>query len=327
MLYYEPTEKGGKNMKKRNKQLLFFLTAFTLATSSIPLKLCKEKSSKYTNEILSHICSKNNDDILIASHRGFSSLEVENTEPAIRLAASKPYIDYIEIDARLTADKKIVLSHNDKLKINNIYDLNISTTDYKTLTDATFIYETSPLLEDIKTIFNITNGELLRTREHKLNRTTYKISSLKEGLQACGDKKVFLDLKFNKNTKDFINALTAELQDIDKSNIIFQSSDLISLLYLQNLYPDYNCLAILRKEEELDYVPLFQNLGIRKNLIDEDIVKDAVTAGKNVSIWTLNQPEEIEQVHKELGNYSQDVIYITDYPDMVDGYIHKNKKR
>lgn len=313
-------------MKRRNKQLLFFLTALTLATSSIPLKICKEKSSKYTNKILSQVCNNDNDDILIASHRGFSSLEVENTEKAIKLAASKPYIDYIELDARLTADKQIVLSHNDKLKTNNIYELTISTTDYKTLKDTTFIYETNPLLEDIKTTFNVTTGELIRAREHKLNQSSYKISSLKEGLQACGNKKVFLDLKFNKNTKDFITALTAELQDVDKSNIIFQSSDLISLLYLQNLYPDYNCLAILRKEEELDYIPLFQNLGIRKNLTDEAIVKDAVTAGKNVSIWTLNKPEEVEQVYKELGTYAQDVVYITDYPDMVDGYLHKKIK-
>lgn len=314
-------------MKKRNKQLLFFTTALALATSSIPVKLCKDKSMNYTNKILEKTCSDPTDDILIASHRGFSSLAVENTTQAIKLAASKPYIDYIEIDARLTADKKIILSHNDTLKIDNYHSLNISATDYKTLKENTFIYESKSLLQNMTTLLNTTTGELSRTRTKQLNRSAYQISSLKEGLEACGDKQIFLDLKFHKNTKDFITSLTTELKDVDKSNIIFQSSDLISLLYLQTLYPEYNCLAIIRKEEELDYVPLFHNLGIRKNLIDEDIVKEAISNGKNVSIWTLNQPEEVKEVCNELGKLSKEVIYITDYPDMVDGYLHQQKQR
>lgn len=313
-------------MKITNQKILFFAAALTIASSSIPLKVCKDKSTDFTNQILSNVCHEDNDDILIASHRGFSSLAVENTKQAIHLAAKTPYVDYIELDARLTADKKLVLSHNDTLKTDNYHTISISTADYKTIKENTYIYESRPLLQTLTTILNVTNGNLVRTRTSNLNHTSYKIPSLKEGLIACKDKKIFLDLKFNKNTKDYITALTEELKDIDKSQIIFQSSDLISLLYLQTLYPDYNCLAIIKKEEELDYVPLFHNLGIRKNLVDEDIVKNAVENGKSISIWTVNDPTELETIRKELGNYSKEVIYITDYPDIVDGYLHTKPK-
>lgn len=309
-------------MKLKMKKLLFFTTVLGLTGAGIQSKLCKEQSLEFSKHTNHYIQSFEEDDFLIAAHRGFSSLEVENSMEAISLAASKPYIDYIEIDARLTADGKIILSHNNDIILDPQLKISVSDYPYDLLSENTFCYFNNPIFVNLQTLFNSTDGEILRTRNSQLAGSYYQLPDLLEGIRACQDKKILLDLKFEKNTKNFVSELKNELNGISTENITFQSSDLVSLLYLKDQCPDFACLAIIQKMEQLDYIPLFENLGIRKNLIQEELVKEAVNEGKNVSIWTVNHPEEVETVVEQLGPSYQDVIYVTDYPDMVSSYLH-----
>mgnify|MGYP003314764404 CR=1 FL=1 len=48
----------------------------------------------------------------IYAHRGFSSIYPENSMEAIKEAIKYDYIDGIEIDVRMTKDKRFVLIHN-----------------------------------------------------------------------------------------------------------------------------------------------------------------------------------------------------------------------
>ena len=83
-----------------------------LLTAGIKIKLCKDKSHEYTKSIESFDENFIDDDFLVAAHRGFSSKEIENTTNSIILAKNTKYIDYIELDVRLTKDRKLILSHN-----------------------------------------------------------------------------------------------------------------------------------------------------------------------------------------------------------------------
>ena len=92
-------------MVKKNKILIAYVTSFVLLIGANSLRFNKEKANDITNQINEYLEDFSDDDFLIAAHRGFSSLEVENTEDAIRLADEKDYIDYIEIDIRMTKEQ------------------------------------------------------------------------------------------------------------------------------------------------------------------------------------------------------------------------------
>lgn len=61
----------------------------------------------------------------IIAHRGARGIQTENSLPALKFAANLP-IDAIELDVRVSQDKKLVICHNENLK--NVYgiDKNIS---------------------------------------------------------------------------------------------------------------------------------------------------------------------------------------------------------
>ena len=80
-------------MKKKKKTKLY-LAAFLVLTLLAKYKLDKDLSN-LEKEIKVKV-EKIEDDYSIIAHRGFSSLEVENTSEAIVLASSKSYVDAID---------------------------------------------------------------------------------------------------------------------------------------------------------------------------------------------------------------------------------------
>ena len=90
--------------KKKIRNLVIFSTIFCLGTCTV-VKDVQASGIKYLNETSRFVKEINSDEFLIAAHRGFSSLEVENTADSIICASNEEYIDYIEIDVRMTKDK------------------------------------------------------------------------------------------------------------------------------------------------------------------------------------------------------------------------------
>ena len=218
-------------MKKQvTKLALYGATFFIGISTGVKLKSCRDKSKEFTDKVIEYTTNFEDDEFLIAAHRGFSSLAVENTIDAFLLANQTDYIDYIEMDARLTNDKKIVLSHNNSVITDNKEKVKICDENYNFLKDNDYYYLTNSLSIELKNLFNTENGDILIKRAKNLELTKYEISSLKEGLKACSNKKILLDLKFKDDTEEFITSLEEELKDIDTSNIIFQSDDLLPLL-------------------------------------------------------------------------------------------------
>ena len=314
-------------MKRKINKFVLYIGSIILISSGVKIKLCNDESKKYTKEVEEYINDFKSDNFLIAAHRGFSSKEVENTKDAISLASTAPYIDYIEMDVRLTNDNKLILSHDNSLFSSNMCYIKISEEDTKDINNQKFIYFSDRLPIEIESIFNDTNGDILRTRSKELNKNEYNLVSLKEALKKCDGKKILLDLKFNNNTKKYVKELIRELEDIDTSNITFQSDDFISLLYLKNKKPDYNISAIIRTKQDLDYAPLFDNLCIRKNLVDEKVVTKLLKEVNEISVWTLNDENEINEVIDNLKDQYKNVIYITDYPDVVAKCLNDKEKK
>ena len=262
------------------------------------------------------------EDFDIAAHRGFSSIAVENTTRAFDLASQALYVDYIEMDARLTEDGKLVLAHDDEV-IAPFYKNNISDMTYDEVTNKNFTYYS----DDVKVYFDNLfgqDGKTIINRLSNLNGITYNVVGLDDGLEFCGDKKILLDLKFDDNVIKFVEALEDIFELKDTSNIVFQSDDSTALLYLKTIHPEWFCSILVRDSKNLELVEYFDGIGIRKDIVDEEFVKGALDDGKLVSIWTFRSIDEVNKVATELGNNCDDVLYITDYPDLVFKHLVKN---
>ena len=309
-------------MKKIHK-LSIFLATTLIATCGINIKKNKDTADKYNNymkKITNTI--ECDDDFLISAHRGFSSLEVENTKKAIKLAAKKDYIDYIEIDATLTKDNKIVLSH-DNIIFNNNGIVKISSIPYDEATKEKFSYQSYYLSPYF---FNDPEKQLIQKRKKRLNSKEYNLIGLKEGIEACKDKKVLLDIKFQNNKEEFTEELKQELQDVDTSNITFQSLDIESLKYFKENTGYDNCLALIRYKSDLKYIDDFDNIGLKSSLIKYDRIDELLDTKKEVAVWTINNSKDLDDVVNELDDLYDDVIYITDNPDLIATELYKKKK-
>ena len=310
------------------KRIIIFTATTLLISSGVGIKIKQSNSKDFEQYINEYITSFNWDEIDIAAHRGFSSLEVENSLDSISLAASKDYIDYIEMDARLTKDNHIVLSHNDEIKLENNKTIKISDTNYEDLAQYTLKYETNYTLAFTRNLLNFEDSEIILGRTKNLNNRTFKVSTLKEGLNASLDKKILLDLKFNNDKEIFTEALKKQLEGFDKDRLIIQSLDIESLKYVKDNLPQYNYLALIDENSELKYIDEFENIGVRKDFVTNRKVQKAIRDDDRiVAIWTLNSSDSINTCLNSLDDYYNDVIYITDYPDVTAGVVNKNKPK
>jgi glycerophosphoryl diester phosphodiesterase len=301
-------------MKK--KRIIIFATAIVMTAFGISYKINRKKALDYSEYIKTYSDTIVTDDFSITAHRGFSSLEIENTSPSFVLASNKDYIDYIEMDARLTKDNVIVLSHNDEVVTTNGFD-KISNINYDELKNESFVYISTyrPFS------FFDKEKELKALRWSNLFAREYKIPTLKEGLACCKDKKVLLDLKFNNDIETFTNILVNSLDNTDTGDIIFQSLDLDGIKYLQD-NTDFNCMGLISKKEDIGRINEFQRIGIKSSLVTKEIIENSMNEGKLVAIWTINSTEELDRIIDILGDYYKDVIYITDYPDLIVTRLH-----
>lgn len=302
----------------RIKKLVITSTVLTLLASGITYSLCKKNNS--SNKYLSKYQIEETDDLLMCAHRGFSSMEVENTYKALSLAADTYYIDCIEIDARMTKDGKIVLSHDNILMNKNKIPTKVSNLTYDEAIKTEFVYQSynSP------TFFWYDDEQIMvNNRFNGLSNQIFHLISLPDGIKACGDKTIIVDLKFNNDFKDFTLELKKEV--VDSSNLIFQSFDAEALKYLQS-NTDFKCILLVDSKSDLKYLNDFSGFAIKKSLITYDLVKELINQGKKVAVWTVNSTKDINSLLDEVGEYYQDIIYITDYPDLILTRINEYKQ-
>lgn len=308
-------------MKKQIKKLTLFATIIVLGTAGFKIKTSKENSKIFNVRVEGYDKNFQKDPFDIIAHRGFSSIAVENSKEAITLAADEKYIDGIEMDLRLTKDKKIVLSHTDFVTTDNLESVQISDSTLKDLKETPLYHISNSFIHQIRNLFNTTDGTIITNRQNNLENKKYHLISLKEGLQLAKDKQIFLDLKFQDNYEEFSKELEKELEGKSLKNILFQSEDLLSLLKLKKQHPEYQCLALIKHKENLRFASYFDQIGIKKTLANQKEVKQEIENGKKISIWVVNTTNDIDNIITELGEEAKNITYITDYPDTIGMYL------
>ena len=307
-------------MNRIIKKLIIYTSPLFIIGSGAHFKLCKNNTCSLSSKISNYQRNFRGDRFSIVAHRGFSSFAVENSKEAITMAANCDLVDFIELDVRLTKDGQLVFSHNNEVMDQFGNNIDIDATHSEKLLNTNLVYSTLPISLNNK-------DKIINDRSKALNGTYYNIANFIEGVSYCGEKDIFLDLKFENNTKEMSQALIKELKNINTDSIIFQSSDLDALKYLQNLEPNYRYFALIHDKEQLKYATFFDGLGLRKDLVQKELIQDSLNNGRQISIWTLNKIKDIDKVTEELGFLYKDVIYITDCPDVLAYHLQSKERQ
>jgi len=211
----------------------------------------------------------------------------------------------------MTKDGEIVLSHDNVIYNEERGMIKVSELSYDEISNMTFSYYKLPSLN----FFWYDDEQIMMNdRDKSLNNQKYQLISLTEGIQACGDKLIIIDLKFNNDVKEFTEKLKQEI--VNPSNIIFQSFDIESLLYLQN-NSNFQCMPLVDSISDLKYIKYFNGVSIEKSLVTYDLIKEFVDNNMIIAIWTINTSDEINSVLDKVDGYYKKIIYITNYPDLI----------
>lgn len=164
------------------------------------------------------------------SHRGNDDDLCENKIKCLLDTLSKDYVDGIEIDVRMTKDKKFILNHN-LLIINNFKVYNIDTSNYKDL--------------NIDSLNNLLN---------KINN----------------NKIIMIDMKCLNNYKKYANNLIKLLKKYKYLNISLASFNYDLIKYIKIKYPSYKCGLIIGYQININKeYKMFDFISIHSSLINK----------------------------------------------------------
>lgn len=308
-------------MKLKTRKLVYYSGLISTMTISF-FTLDKYKFEK---DVYNHESYDDNHDANIIAHRGFSSLEVENSYNAVNKGLLCNCSDGVEIDVRLTKDNIVVLSHDPyvlgigEIKNENYYDIKDKARGNNNLTKISLL-KGYVIGKDSKLIYH----RYLSTKDNQEH-----LSTLDEILNIDSEKILLIDIKFNdKNDEIFMDKIYDVLKSYDGCfNIMLQSSNYDKLLSMMKKYPNFDYQLIIVKKKQLKYLDSdFNNFCIRKNLITKDIIASLYKQNKKVQIWTINSYDDYYELEDRIGEYINDVYIITDYPDEICYLHNKNKK-
>lgn len=306
----------------RTFKKIIYITGFVGIFAGSLLSL--EKSA-FQKRVLNHSNNECIHDSNIISHRGFSSIELENSSKAIEKGFECNCSDGVEIDVRLTKDNEIILAHDSYIEgVGKVSNKSLDELINKKYGSSSIsklkIFRQCLLLED---------GKLIYDRYCDIIDNQEKIITLKQVIKNNDNhKELLVDIKFNKNDNEiFMEKLNEIFKNYNGNlNIVFQANDYENLKLMKEKYPNYKYQLIIRKRKELKYLDSeFNMFGIRKNLISKELVEEEINKGNFISVWTINSCSEFNDLSSKLGESINDVTIITDYPDEMCYLFSKNK--
>jgi len=233
---------------------------------------------------------------LVIAHRGASLQAPENTLRAFCLAADLG-ADAIEMDAKLSADKRVVIHHDLTLE---------RTTNGKGRVSSLRLSELKRLDAGIK--FDISCSE-------------ERIPTLEEVIEVVGDR-LLLNIELTNYASPFDNLPEVVIDIIRKFGIqrkvLISSFNPIALIRVRRIASDMMCGLLLKSSEPKWMRKLFRHVVTYEaihpgyDLIDKAFMQKSIASGELVNTWTVNNREQIVEL-LELGING----IITDDPGLV----------
>lgn len=225
-----------------------------------------------------------NKGVLMIAHRGASSIERENTNPAFVVAGAKSYYG-IETDVHVTKDGKFIICHDD---------------DIVRVTGVNMIIEQSNY-DDLKKI-NILDFD-------GSTRSDLVFPSLEDYIRICSryDKQAILEIKNNMDVTKIIELvnIVKELDWYHKTTFI--SFDKDNLINLRNNFNDADIQFLTgdATTETLDFLLRYNiDLDIHFDSLTKEYIDKLHSYNIKVNCWTV----DIESKASELINMGVDMI-------------------
>ena len=244
-------------MKKHLSKILTCILCFILAFS---VTACKKASFP------------TNDDTLYIAHRGFSNVNVDNTEAAFLEAATLDFYG-IETDVKVTKDGFYVCNHDD---------------------DATFEDGTK------LTVKNSTLAELTAKKLKGATKETEYICTFERYLEICKNSQKVAVIEFkteftNEQIEEIFEIVESEYS-LDKIEVIdFSLSQIKRSKEINNSIP-YQYLIGFPNFFDIDYaLKNGINLSFNSTVLNlfSGYIKTAHNKGLKVGVWTLDDKQEI----------------------------------
>ncbi len=229
--------------------------------------------------------------VLVTGHRGASGLAPENTISAM-LKAIEVGADYSELDVQETSDGILVLMHDNSLTRTTGLEKNMWEVDYASLTaleagawfDSKFTGEAIPLLESV---IDTVRGKMKLNIELKYNKH---------------DKRLAERVVELVERKDFIAECILTSFNFEAIDKVRKLNKTIKVGYIFSKMPDD--VDVFTSDVDL--------LSVNYKLVDKEFVEKAHANKKDIHVWTVNKPEEMQR----LINLGVESI-ITDRPDIL----------
>ena len=304
---------------------LIVTTSFIILAATTTFSITDATSKEMTKIVIQENQENADTNLPIIAHRGFSSIEIENSEEAIKLGFKQNYINGVEIDVRLTKDEEIILSHNEEINNKKISSNTLEELKKETITVG------NNLSLYIDSLLDSKSGNLIRERLKIIKDKKTSPITLNEALDIHNnyiDKTLIIEIKYDERDKEFFNDLIySTLNNHHQNNIIIQSSDYDALLNMKSKYPDleYHLVVSQNNYDKIQNKDL-DGYVIRKNLINYDDIKELINNNKKVSVWTINNYQEYQNTRTILKELNEQVYYITDYPDALRTWNNLNEK-
>jgi glycerophosphoryl diester phosphodiesterase len=264
-------------------------------------------------------------------HRGCRGLMPENTIPAY-LKAIDLRVTTLEMDAVITKDKQVVMSHEP------FFNHEITTKP-----DGTYVTQAE---EKSLNIYHMTYEETRRydvgtkpnprfPKQQKIKATKPLLRDVIDSVETYAAKNGKEPLYYNIETKctaatdnlyhpppgEFVELLMAIIKEkkIEK-RVIIQSFDIRSLQYLHKNYPTIKTSLLIEGFDKRSFALQLKDLGFvptiyspEYSLVTPLLVKQCHDMGIKLIPWTVDEKKEIDS----LKNLGVDGI-ITDYPDLFN---------
>lgn len=262
-------------------------------------------------------------------HRGCRGWMPENSLPAM-LKALEFGVSTLEMDVAITADGKVVLSHEP------FFNHEITTK-----VDGTFVTEAE---EKSLNIFKMTYAETQRydvgkkphprfPKQERIAATKPLLSEIIDNVEATlrltSRPPVFYNIEtktqpatdniFHPEPETFVNTLMRVLEKKKITDrVIIQSFDFRTLIYLNKKYPSMKTAALVEGDDKRSIDEIINALGFTPtiyspsfNLVTSQVIADCHAKNIRIIPWTVNDRTSIERL-KAMG---VDGI-ISDYPDL-----------
>lgn len=267
-------------------------------------------------------------------HRGARGLYPENTIHGMYKALDLG-VTTLEMDAHITKDKQVVLSHDAYLNPKFV-----RTAAGKDLTDRNhLIYQldyTTLKKFDVGTKEHVDFPQQQSTKEY-IPLLSDLIDSVENYVQTKELQPIFFNIetKSNENNdgkhhpdpKTFVDLLIGVIDQKKISDrVVIQSFDPRTLQVLHKDYPNIrtsllvgdNKKSVQQHIEDLGFIPFIYSPNFK--LVDENLVRECHQLGMKVIPWTANTSEDISS----LKSLNVDGI-ISDYPNLFNLPLRKKK--